>query len=275
MLDCAVNVSEGRRSDVVGVIAAAAGDSLLDVHSDPDHNRTVLTLAGEAEMVEEAARNVSAAAVRLVDLAGHQGVHPRLGAVDVVPFAPLPWTGEKLDDAVGARDRFARWVGDRLGLPAFLYGPDRSLPEVRRGAFRDLTPDTGPNRAHPSAGAVAAGARDLLVAYNLWIATGSLEAGRRVAASVRSPQVRALAFDVAGGIQVSCNLVDPERVGPADVYDRVSEMATVTRTELVGLVPASVLSRIPRARWRSLDLDPGRTIEERLATTRNARRSPR
>ena len=119
MLECVVNVSEGRDRGVVDAIASAGRACLLDVHADPHHNRAVLTLAGPG--VEDAARAVATEAVRRIDLRLHVGVHPRLGAVDVVPFVPL--AGSSMDDAIAARDRFAAWAGDELGVPCFLYGP--------------------------------------------------------------------------------------------------------------------------------------------------------
>ncbi|MBW3644905.1 MAG: glutamate formiminotransferase, partial [Actinobacteria bacterium] len=182
-----VNVSEGRRRDVVAALATAAGGDLLDVHTDADHHRSVLTLVGEA-----APRAVAAVAVERIDLRDHQGVHPRLGAVDVVPFAPLGQA--TLEEAVAARDRFVTWVADELGVPAFAYGAGRApLPEVRRQAFRDLAPDAGPPRPHPTAGATAVGARPVLVAYNLWLAEpADLALARSLARSLRSPAVRAL-----------------------------------------------------------------------------------
>jgi glutamate formiminotransferase / 5-formyltetrahydrofolate cyclo-ligase len=198
--------------------------------------------------------------------------------VDVVPFVPLGvgrGAAEAADmmRAVSARDEFARWASAELGLPCFLYGPrpggDRSLPEVRRGAFRTLHPDAGPPVPHPTAGAVAVGARGLLVAYNLWIGGGDATVARSVAAAVRSPAVRALGFDLDGGVQVSCNLVEPLRVGPAQVHDAVEALleatgAGVTRCELVGLLPEAVLVQVPSRRWSELGLDPGATIEARL-----------
>src|SRR5437762_2268446 len=126
-LECVVNISEGRRSDLVAAIGATAGSALLDTHVDPDHNRAVLTLSGT-----DAIRAVARAAVGALDLRGHVGVHPRIGVVDVVPFVPL--SGSSLSDAVVARDAFATWIFAELGVPAFLYGPERSLPEVRRSA---------------------------------------------------------------------------------------------------------------------------------------------
>ena len=261
MLECVVNVSEGRRADVVAAIGAAAGPCLLDVHSDAHHHRSVLTLAGP--YVEDAARAVAREAVARIDLSAHDGVHPRLGAVDVVPFVPL--RGSSMDDAVAARDRFAAWAADALALPCFLYGPERTLPDVRRRAFTELCPDAGPAAPHPTAGAVAVGARPVLVAYNLWLAPGvPVAVARGVARSLRSEHVRALGLDVGGQAQVSCNLIDPLVVGPDAVYDAVAAQAAVARAELVGLAPAAVVAGIPEARWAALDLGSSKTIEARL-----------
>jgi glutamate formiminotransferase len=246
---------------------------VLDVHSDPDHNRSVLTLAGAA--VEEAVRAVALLAVKAVDLGWQQGVHPRFGALDVVPFVPLdadgaPRPGLPLATATAARDRFAAWAGDELALPCFLYGTGRTLPEVRRGAFTDLLPDSGPPRPHPSAGACAVGARPPLVAYNLWLDTADLDLARALATALRRPAVRTLGLPVAGVTQVSSNLLEPWRFGPAEAYDTVSRLGRdvgvgVRRAELVGLAPRSVVDQVPRRRWRTLDLDLDRTVEARLA----------
>ncbi len=257
MLECVVNVSEGADRAVVDAVARAAGGALLDVHADPHHNRSVLTLAGPD--VEDATRAVAAEAVRRIDLRLHVGVHPRLGAVDVVPFVPLE--GASIDDAVAARDRFAAWAGEELGVPCFLYGPERTLPDVRRHAFTGLAPDTGGPVAHPTAGAICAGARPVLVAYNVWLADGvDVGTARRVAREIRGPGLRALGLDVGGRAQVSMNLVDPYRVGPADAYDLVAARTAVERAELVGLVPAAVLDSVPISRWAELDLSPERTL---------------
>ncbi len=264
VLECVVNVSEGRRPQVVRAIAGAAGRDLLDVHTDRDHHRTVLTLLGEG-----AVRSVARATLDLLDLGEHQGAHPRIGVLDVVPFVPLGT--DDLTEAISARDRFARWAGSELGLPCFLYGPERSLPEIRRRAFVDLAPDAGPERPHPTAGACAVGARGVLVAYNLWLARPDLVRARAIARDLRGPGLRALGLAVGTEVQVSCNLVDPNQLGPAAVYDAVAERAPVARAELVGLLPATVLAAIPRQRWAELDLDADRTIEARIA----ARRPPR
>lgn len=271
-LECVVNVSEGRDQVVIEALAASAGACLLDVHVDGDHHRSVLTLGGAAGELQEAVRALAAEAVRSIDLTHHRGAHPRLGALDVVPFVPL--AGADLGPALAERDRFAAWAGAELGLPCFRYGPERPLPEIRRRAFTSLAPDSGPPRPHPTAGAACVGARPWLVAYNLWLAPGTpLEQARAVAAGLRGPQVRSLGLDVGGRAQVSCNLVDPLAVGPERVYDQVAGQAPVARAELVGLLPEEVLAAVPRARWAELDLDPSRTIEARLKR-RDSGRSP-
>jgi glutamate formiminotransferase len=252
-----MNISEGRRAEVVAAIADAAGAELLDVHRDGDHHRSVLTMVGT-----EAPRRVAAAAVETLDLREHTGAHPRFGVVDVVPFVPL---GEcTMADALAARDAFAEWLADELGIPCFLYGPERSLPDVRRHAFRDLAPDRGSRTPHPTAGATAVGARGALVAYNLWLAEPDVERAQAIARQLRGPAVRALALRVGDHVQVSMNLVRPEVVGPADVYDAVAAEAAIARAELVGLVPDAVRARIPEARWTELDLAGPKTINARL-----------
>ena len=261
MLECVVNVSEGEDLAVLDELAAAAGPAVLDVHSDADHNRSVFTMAGPD--VEEAVRALTRVAVTRLDLGAHRGVHPRIGVVDVVPFVPL--AGSETTDAIAARDRFAAWAGTELELPSFLYGPERSLPEVRRGAFVTIFPDVGPHRPHPTAGAVAVGARQVLVAYNLWLGPGvTVERARAVARAIRGPGIRALGLAAGRGAQVSCNLIDLRHVGPDAAFDAVAKLVPVARAELVGLVPASVLDAIPEDRWHELDLAPSRTIEASL-----------
>lgn len=276
MLECVINVSEGRDGPAIEAIASAAGACLLDVHTDPWHNRTVLTLAGAG--VELAARSVAQSAVSLLDITGHSGAHPRLGVLDVVPFVPVrtappAFAGsgapaqarEDLAAAVAARDTFAAYAAFELGVPCFLYGPERSLPEVRRRAFVTDPPDVGPAAPHPTAGAICVGAREILVAYNIWLAVDDLHIADEIARAMRSTQVRALGLDVGGRAQVSCNLLEPWSFGPTEAFDFVSARAPVAKAELVGLLPASVLDAIPTDRWPELDLGEDRTIEGRLA----------
>ena len=269
MLECVVNVSEGRRPELLSALGAAAGSALLDVHSDAHHNRAVLTMAGPH--VEEAARTLARVAVELLDLSSHSGVHPRLGVVDVVPFVPLADGGDAVDlgFALAARERFAAWAGTELALPCFLYGPERTLPEVRRRAFADLAPDTGPASPHPTAGAACVGARRLLVAYNLWLAPGiPLSEAKRVAAAVRGPAVRALGLEVGDRAQVSLNLVEPTVLGPAEAFARVAVLAPVERAELVGLCPAAAVAGLSPSRLRELGISAGAVLEARLSEAR-------
>jgi glutamate formiminotransferase / 5-formyltetrahydrofolate cyclo-ligase len=263
MLECVINVSEGRDEAVIDGLRTVAGRSLLDLHHERRHNRAVLTLAGPD--VEGAARAVTGVGVHTIDLGVHAGAHPRLGAVDVVPFVPLD--GSTMDDAVTARDRFASWAANELGVPCFLYGPERSLPDIRRAAFRTLAPDVGPPEPHPTAGAICVGARPVLIAYNVWLVPGTdVTVANEIAAAVRSPAVRALGLDLEGLAQVSMNLIDWRSVGPAQAYDAVAELAEgagtrVSAAELVGLMPAAALDAIPQGRWADLGLSQVQTIE--------------
>lgn len=269
MFECVVNISEGRRPDILAGLGRAAGRCLLDVHSDPYHHRSVFTLAGDSELLEAAVRDLAVAAVEGLDLTGHLGAHPRFGVLDVVPWVPLsgwPLVPAPLGPALAVRDRFATWAGDRLALPCFLYGPERSLPELRRLAWRPLVPDAGPDRPHPTAGSTAVGARPPLVAYNLWLEEPDLKLARRIAAALRGPALRTLGIPVGTEVQVSCNLIDPTALGPAAVFDAVAARAPVARAELVGLVASRVLDAIPAHRWPELGLDASRTIEARLET---------
>ena len=264
MIECVINISEGRDLESVQAIADSAGDDLLDVHSDPDHNRSVLTVVDLT-----APRAIIRAAVERLDLSSHVGVHPRIGVVDVVPFVPLG--DSTLDEAIAARDETARWITEELHIPVFLYGPERTLPELRRDAFATLAPDLGPDEPHSTAGAVAVGARNPLLAWNLWLAEPDLARAREIAASIRGPGLRALGLAVGDAVQVSMNLTDPATVGPAEVYDRVAALATIDRAELVGLAPRAVLAGIERRRWAQLNLAEQTTIEFRLERRRNLR----
>lgn len=278
MLECVVNISEGRQQGLLDRWCNDLGPDLLDLHVDPDHNRSVFTMVGET-----APRTLARMAVAGLDIGSHAGVHPRVGVVDVVPFVPLE--GSTMDDACRARDEFARWAAVELGVPCFLYGPlpgtatGRTLPQIRRSAWTDLAPDTGPRSPHATAGAMCVGARPPLVAYNVWLSGCGLDLTRAIAARVRTEHVRTLGLQVGGFTQVSMNLVAPHVVGPARAYDLVAaEVAALTgtaatgsgttkveRAELVGLVPAQVLHAVAHERWEQLDLGEERTIEWRLA----------
>jgi glutamate formiminotransferase len=282
VLECVVNVSEGRRADVVELLASACGAGLLDVHTDPDHHRSVFTIAAADPLVTQlGARNLTRAAAELLSLPEHEGVHPRLGVVDVVPFVALGST--PTTDAVDAAVSYARWIADELGVPAFLYddadAEHRTLPSVRRDAFTDRAPDFGPADAHPRLGATAVGARRVLVAVNVELEGDDLALARRVAQQVRErdgglPGVRALglALPSTRRTQVSLNLVDLDATGlePALVAVRDAVHAAggrVARVELVGLVPAAALDGASDAFLAWSGIGREQTIEARVAAS--------
>jgi glutamate formiminotransferase / 5-formyltetrahydrofolate cyclo-ligase len=263
VLACVVNISEGRDARRLDLLAEVVGPALLDLHADAAHHRAVFTLAAT-----EAPRALATRAVELLDIREHMGAHPRSGVVDVVPFVPLD--DRSWHDAVAARDAFATWLGTEHEVPCFLYGPERSLPEVRRLAFHDLLPDAGPASPHPTAGATAVGARHPLVAFNVWMASPDLAVAKQVAAAIRGPTIRALGLQVGAATQVSMNLVEPLVTGPREARALVLQHlltagASIDRTELVGLVPEAVLRATPAGEWDDLDLSTDRTIEARLA----------
>jgi len=292
-LETVPNVSDGRRAELLDRLAATAsacrGVTLLDASRDPDHHRSVLTLAGDRGALVEALLAVFEIVVAEIDLRRHRGVHPRIGAVDVVPFVPL--AGTPMAEAVAAARELGRRVAERFGVPVLLYeeaatAPHRRrLADLRRGGFEALgerladprwRPDFGPPRPHPSAGAAAVGARFFLVAANAVLDTDDLALARDVARAVRESggglaAVRALGVPLPSRrrVQVSMNLVDYRRTPPAAAFAAVEREAAargarVVERELVGLVPAAALagddpgSRALAALWAD------RVLEARL-----------
>ena len=277
MLECVPNVSEGRDAEVLDALANACGHALLDVHVDADHHRSVFTLAGEH--TPDAVRSLALAVAERVDLTRHTGVHPRLGALDVVPFVALD--AHTHADAVDAARAFAAWAADTLAVPVLFYdeadATGRTLPATRRDAFGARAPDLGPSTPHPTLGAIAVGARQPLVAVNCELARDDVELARTIATRVRErdgglPGVRALGLrlDSVGRAQVSMNLVALERTGLQDACRAVDALArdagtAVARVELVGLVPAAELARSDDEFRAWSGIGPDDTIEGRLA----------
>ena len=297
LIEAVPNVSEGRRPEVVDeIVAVFAGASpevlVLDRSSDPDHNRTVLTLAGPGPALVGAAVAGAAACARLIDLTNHRGVHPRMGALDVLPFVPL---GEATRlsgaadpdlDCAALAVRSGRRIAAEAGVPVYLYGaaarrPDRAaLPAVRGRGFESLRdapdPDLGGPGLHPTAGATAVGAREVLIAYNVELAGADLELARRIAAAVRErdgglPAVRAMGVALAerGLVQVSMNLLDYKVTPPAAAFAAVAELAEragarVEASEIVGLVPAAALDGTDPADLRLRGFTPDKLLETRL-----------
>jgi glutamate formiminotransferase len=281
VIECVANVSEGRDIEVLRALAEACAPALLDVHSDADHHRSVFTLAAQGTpAVQRNARALAEALARRVDISAHEGVHPRLGALDVVPFVALTAGASERERAIDAATSFAQWWSTEYEVPVFLYGAadplGRGLPDTRRTAFQGRAPDYGPPSPHARLGATAVGVRPPLVALNCVLATGEVEIAQRIARTVREqtgglPGVRALGFrlDSVGRAQVSMNLVDLDRTGIEAACRRVREEAIQERTdvgaiELVGLVPQAELERCSDEflGWSGLGADS--TIEARL-----------
>jgi glutamate formiminotransferase len=288
VLEAVPNVSEGRRPEVVSTIADAfaGGVELLDVHSDADHHRSVFTLAGDADALVDALLAGIAAATELIDLREHVGVHPRVGAADVVPLVPLV-PGEMSRAETAARELAAR-VGAALGLPVFLYGEvggGRRPAYFRRGgldelrarvAEGELVADEGPNAIDPRSGAVLVGARHVLVAYNLDLATGNVGVARDVAAAVRQssggmPGVQAIGLELplTGRVQVSMNILDVDAAPLHEVVECVRSEARahgveVAGGELVGLVPERVVAAAAAAGVELPGIDDSRILERVL-----------
>jgi glutamate formiminotransferase len=293
LLECVPNVSEGRRTDAVARIARAVtatpGVRLLDLSSDPDHNRTVLTLAGEPAPLHQGLLALYEAALAEIDLRRHQGVHPRIGAVDVVPFVPLGET--PMEEAVAAAHRLAPAVADRFGLPVYLYEraarreDRRRLADIRRGGFEGFParisgpawePDHGPARVHPSAGVTVIGARFFLIAFNAVLDTADVAVACAIARQVREsggglPAVRAMGVYLAsrGLAQVSMNLVDFRRTPVLAALARVRQEAAalgarVVESEVVGLVPEEAALGVVRDALQLSAFPAGKLIEGRL-----------
>lgn len=284
-LEAVPNFSEGRDRATIEALGDALGGQarVLDVHTDPDHNRSVFTLGGQPrELVEALVAGIACARER-IDLRGHEGAHPRVGAADVVPIVGV--RPEDMERARTAAGDLARRVGEELALPVFLYGEGRGPAFFRAGGpaelqrridAGELAPDFGPPALHPSAGAVLVGARRPLIAFNVNLRSGDLEVAREVAAVIREagggvPGVRALGFALPsrGLVQVSMNVEDPERVSLHQLVARVRAEAAsrgveAAESELVGLLPASVAAHASREALGLADLDESRLLEPRL-----------
>lgn len=258
------NVSEGRHQAAIGKIAQAFDARLLDIHSDIDHHRSVFTLAGAPGQLAPAVLNGTAETIRQVDLGGHRGIHPRVGAVDVAPIVYLN-PGDR-GAACAEALTLADLLGDRLELPVFIYGElarGRTRAELRRGgpaklaeriAKGELRPDFGPRQLHPTAGAVLVAARPPLVAFNVELEPpATLEDARSIAARIREggpeglESVRAIGLwlDAGGVAQVSTNVEDHRRTSLAQVVEAIVRHATPRRAELVGLAPRAAFDGFP------------------------------
>jgi glutamate formiminotransferase len=283
VLECVANVSEGQDVRVLRALAASTGKSLLDVHADADHHRSVFTLGGPGPPdVEGASRALADRVAEYVSIAEHSGEHPRLGALDVVPFVALGGTRTERAQAADAARAFGEWWATTHDVPVFLYDDadpqGRDLPHVRRHAFRSRRPDFGPSAPHGRLGATAVGARKPLVALNCLLVSREVEVARRIARKMRESDgghggVRALGFMLAAQnrAQVSMNLIDLDRTGVQDACLAVRELARAEHTdvasiELVGLVPRRELDRCSDEFLAWSGLDATATVESCVET---------
>ena len=272
IIECVPNISEGRRAEVVTTIANALrrveGVRVLDVQSDTSHHRSVLTLTGAPGPLKEAVLKLFAHAVGAIDLRTHKGEHPRLGAVDVVPFIPIE--GATMAECVALAREVAQEVATRFDLPVYLYeeaasSPGRrNLEDIRRGEFEGLAakmqqpewkPDFGPSQPHATAGATVIGARMPLIAYNINLATDRLDVAKKIAAAVRMSsggyryvKAMGIALEDRGVVQVSMNLTNYEKTPMFRVFETVKREAarygvSVLESEIVGLVPSAALTQ--------------------------------
>lgn len=278
LVECVPNVSEGRRLDVVrglvDVVSAVLGVQMLDVTSDPDHNRSVLTFAGDAAAVESAALALVAAAYREIDMRTHTGEHPRLGAVDVVPFVPL--SGSTMEECVAIAKRVGRTVAAAHEVPVYYYAkaatrPERvRLPDIRKPQYEGLqdlmatthAPDEGPPRVHARSGAIVVGARPPLIAFNIELDTTDVKLAQRIAKEIREssgglPGVQAKGFQLTDPVraQVSFNLLDHSVTSLGTVWREVETRATaagvrILRGELIGLAPLEAMLDVARESLR-------------------------
>jgi glutamate formiminotransferase/formiminotetrahydrofolate cyclodeaminase len=260
LVECVPNFSEGRDAATIdalrSVITGVAGVRLLDVQSDPAHNRSVFTFVGTPTAVGEAAFAAIRVATERIDLTKHSGEHPRMGATDVVPFVPV--AGITMDECVALARTLGERVGKELAIPVFLYAkaaprPEHErLPDIRKGEFeglrvRTLESDFGPQQVHPTAGATAIGARPFLVAYNIYLDTSDVGIAKEIAKKIRTssgglPAVQASGFEVEGLAQVSMNLLDIDETPPEKVFEVVKAEAAargvkIKKSEIVGLIP--------------------------------------
>ncbi|PYR48529.1 MAG: glutamate formimidoyltransferase [Acidobacteria bacterium] len=294
LIECVPNVSEGRRLKVVDRMASAlrsvAGVRLLDSSSDPSHNRSVFTMIGDADALEEAVLALYGCAAAEIDMRRHRGVHPRFGAVDVVPFVPL--AGTSMDACVALAKRVGQTLADRFSVPIFLYAEAasaanrRHLADIRRGQFEGLAvkmtdsgwmPDFGPSRPHPTLGACAVGARRLLVAYNVNLATTRIDVATAIAAAIREsngglPGVKAIgvALPERGIVQVSVNLTNHTRTSLVDVWNAVKARAAqhgveAVESEIVGLAPVAALRGASPGELQLTHFTPQTVLEYHLA----------
>lgn len=294
IVECVPNFSEGRRKEVVDKIVysirSVPGIKILDVEMDPDHNRSVVTFTGGKENIQEAAFRGARAAAELIDLNVHKGQHPRMGALDVLPFVPL--TGVTIEDCVEIANKVGARIAKHLKIPVYLYEaaakkPERAnLENVRRGEFEGLKeailkddsryPDYGPRMLHPTAGATAVGARMPLIAFNVNLATKDIAVAKAIAKKIRAssgglPKVKALGFELQarGMVQVSMNITDYTVTHISKVFEAIGEEAKahgveIAESEIIGLIPLDAVCDLAAKYLKISQFSSNQVLERRV-----------
>ncbi len=292
VIECVPNISEGRDADKVNAIVSVIGRpeaKVLDVSSDADHNRTVITCAGEPAVMADAIFDLAAAAVAQIDLNHHTGAHPRMGAIDVIPFVPV--AGMTMAECSAVAEQVGRRIGEELHVPVYLYAESarvperRKLPTIREGEFEGFAtkikdpawkPDFGPAERHPTAGCVAVGARKFLIAYNIDLATSDIHIARRIAKSIRESsgglmnlQAKGIYLEDRKLAQVSMNILDFQTTPLYRVFEIVKAEAArygvgVVQSELIGLAPAQALVDVASYYLQLPELSRDALIETKL-----------
>ncbi len=293
LVECVPNFSEGRVKEVIDAIVGKLKNynvDILNIHADADHNRTDVTFIGEPEEVKKAAIAMSIKAVKLIDMKRHRGEHPRMGAMDVVPFIPV--ANVSIEECVKLAHEFAKEFSEKTRVPCFMYEeaatrPDRkNLADVRRGEYEglkeeigknpDRTPDYGPNKIHPTAGATAVGAREFLIAFNVNLTTNDIQIAKNIAKAVRHSSggyryVKAMGFEIKkkGIVQVSMNMTNYRKTPLFRVFETIKREAErygtrVLSSEIVGMIPLEAIADIASFYLQLDDFKIEQIIEKRL-----------
>lgn len=294
IVECVPNFSEGRSRHIVDKIVhsirSVPGIKILDVQMDPDHNRSVVTFAGGKDNIQEGAFRGARAAAELIDLTKHKGEHPRMGALDVLPFVPI--SGVTLDDCVEIANKVGARVAKELKIPVYLYEaaakrPERvNLENVRRGEFEGLKesiltddsryPDYGPRMVHPTAGAIAVGARMPLIAFNINLKSNDVNVAKEIAKKIRAssgglPKVKAMGFslEAKGVVQVSMNLTDYTVTPISKVFEAVKQEADargveVSESEIIGLIPLDAVCDLAAKSLKLGSFSSSQVLERRI-----------
>ena len=294
IVECVPNFSEGRRTDVIEAIVSAIRSvtevRVLDTESDADHNRSVVTFIGPPDGVKEAAFRAASKAVELIDMKLHKGAHPRIGALDVLPFVPI--RDATMDDCVRLAQTVGRRIAEELGVPVFLYAKAATRPErrvlsnIRQGEYEGLKnaierdpsrrPDFGPARLHPTAGATAVGARPVLIAWNVNLQSRDVGIAKKIAKEIRESdgglpavQAKGFALEDRGLVQVSMNALDYHVTSLVTAFDAIKSKAAaanvpIAETEIVGLVPLDAIVDGAVAYFKLARLERSQILETRL-----------